>query len=527
MGKISEASKESYDVILLPTRAHVLAWHKAHAGAQSFGIEVNTPDAWLSSLWELYGSACTLISPLERDMALNAALERLKKDLAAGEAEGVLGRGTQDAQNEKIEQLIQTINCPGFVRLAKNIVKKALGLRELEEALSGNVPENLSEAERAMLCLIKHYCALLDELSLIEPGQAITLLPNRLPEYMHISLLLEGVSNLPEQYKRAFCKSKHFDIEEHEALGEEGIVALGENKNLRFAFPSGRYARPLLLADAISEALETPRARFDAPRVIVACKSPKASFDELTPAFCKHGISAEVKDTRKFSQTDFGKALNISYKLVTPAENSSISADEFIDLLHIPFSEISPQLAREIDAKLRADRLLDVEVAYALSCEQSSVLSLLQEMAQDVQAFLVAGALEDMLYARIHLGEAYISEQIAALNAAKEAMYLASKLSLKMGSCLNVLNETSVNSSASLVLEAGEVEEQIASTQATGKHETASAQTALSTSTPPTTATPTTAPSAPTPPTTAPDVLICTWACASVFAEESCEVLIA
>ena len=118
----------AYDVVLLPTHGQVVEYRKraaqaaarafgggeeasgrgsaagrspasgcgsvSRAGDPLFGTTVTTFDAWLADLWELYGDGRSLVTPVERAMAMTVAFEEAREELpasarAAGRAEEV------------------------------------------------------------------------------------------------------------------------------------------------------------------------------------------------------------------------------------------------------------------------------------------------------------------------------------------------------------------------------------------------------------------------------------------------------
>ena len=118
----------AYDVVLLPTHGQVVEYRKraaqaaarafgggeeasgrgsaagrspasgcgsvSRAGDPLFGTMVTTFDAWLADLWELYGDGRSLVTPVERAMAMTVAFEEAREELpasarAAGRAEEV------------------------------------------------------------------------------------------------------------------------------------------------------------------------------------------------------------------------------------------------------------------------------------------------------------------------------------------------------------------------------------------------------------------------------------------------------
>ena len=87
----------------------------------------------------------------------------------------------------------------------------------------------------------------------MEPGTALAALPQAMPADRGLSVLLEGFPPPGEQRHRFFAACPWLRVAERLAPGAEGVAAPPEGVDVRFAFPSGRYARPRLLVDLVGE----------------------------------------------------------------------------------------------------------------------------------------------------------------------------------------------------------------------------------------------------------------------------------
>ena len=151
------------------------------------------------------------------------------------------------------------------------------------------------------------------------------------------------------------------DVEVHAASGSRGPVRAPEGVRVRFAFPSGQYAWPALLADIVHDALGAgagagaastgaasasvsaaagapaavvvPAAGDDgvfggedasggavgcragqpaggqAAAVVVAAKDPAALFGRVAPALVRQGHVVALRGQRRFADTAFGRAI--------------------------------------------------------------------------------------------------------------------------------------------------------------------------------------------------------------------------
>lgn len=429
-----------YDVVLLPSQDQVLEWRRRAVcalGNPLFGVSVATFDSWLTDLWELFGDGRKIVSSSERACAMA---------LTFRDADG-LSNGT--------------------VQVAIDLAKDASGLEEFDKAhrlCARSSAENdalgvLVDAERALLARLDRYFDILAKAGLIELGHVAAALPGLLPENFRRRVLMEGFPPLSERQRRFFHACAQVQLDRHPAQGDAGILAPPAGVDVRFAFPSGRYARPLLLADVVRDLVFTARAAACAapssedgrPFVVLACADPKATFDAVSGALSRANVSCALRASVPFSQTDFGCALGALNRLsqggrgLQPCDQSDL-----IDVLHMPFSGVSPKRARHIDAALRADRLASLDDALASVRASSQMFSYLEEMAQDPEAGILAGAVEDALRCLQGVSESYRHEQLGALAKAREAMRAACLFGLDMASCLQALSRVSVDVSCFL-----------------------------------------------------------------------------
>ena len=108
-------------------------------------------------------------------------------------------------------------------------------------------------AEAPVLRLVGGYLERLEQLGLVEPGQALALLPELLPQ-RPLRVLLEDAAPLTPGQEAFFSACPWMDVEVRAALGGQGPVRAPKGVRVRFAFPSGQYAWPALLADIVRDA---------------------------------------------------------------------------------------------------------------------------------------------------------------------------------------------------------------------------------------------------------------------------------
>ena len=253
----------AYDVVLLPTMGQAVAYRKAAVtrGDALFGVTVSTFEAWVADLWELYGDGRAIATRLQREALLR-----------------VLGDGEQSCA------------C-ALDRVAAACVAEAAGLPAFEAAIaaaSEGALAGVGAAEVQVLRLAAAYYARLEELELVEFGCALAELATALPA-RPVRVLLEGAAPLSAAQQAFFAACGSLDVTVHAAGGNEGPVRAPEGVRVRFAFPSGQYAWPALLADIVRAAVDDDgRAGegHDAPfaaRVVVAASNPALLFEQVAP----------------------------------------------------------------------------------------------------------------------------------------------------------------------------------------------------------------------------------------------------
>ena len=371
----------AYDVVLLPDTDRAVAYRKraADSGCSLMGVTVAAFDAWVRDLWELYGDGRAFVSRLEREALLRAACERAadgdcvdsesdkraQLDGASGRcglAEGCIAEGACAlVGNGETEAL-------GLDRVAAACVAAGVGLPAFDAAVRDaqqGVPagagalEGMTCAEVPVLRMIGEYLDRLAQLELIEPGQALALLPELLPQ-RPLHVLLEDAAPLTPGQEAFFSACPWMGVEVRAASGSQGPVRAPEGVRVRFAFPSGQYAWPALLADIARDALGAAADRVAAPAavavpaaaevpaavaaagpaagddgassgedasgsadgyrdgrsagaqaaaVVVAAKDPAVLFGRVAPALVRQGHAVALRGRRRFADTAFGRAI--------------------------------------------------------------------------------------------------------------------------------------------------------------------------------------------------------------------------
>ena len=509
----------AYDVVLLPDTDRAVAYRKraADSGCSLMGVTVAAFGAWVRDLWELYGDGRTFVSRLEREALLRAACEgpaegdcvdpvsgkRAQLDGASGRCELAEGRIDDDAcalvGNGETGAL-------GLDRVAAACVAAGVGLPAFDAAVQDaqqGVPagagalEGVSCAEVPVLRMIGGYLDRLAQLGMIEPGQALALLPELLPQ-RPLRVLLEDAAPLTPGQEAFFSACPWMDMEVRAASGSQGPVRAPEGVRVRFAFPSGQYAWPALLADIVRDALGTvadrgavpaaaagPAAGDDgasscedasgsangyrdgrsagaqAAAVVVAAKDPAALFGRVAPALVRQGHVVALRGRRRFADTAFGRAIcslrrfldegqagGIShiegYGDIAPTDVERWDRADLADWALSPFSGMTRKAAFKLDADMRADRTARRSDLCARLRGDNPMFAAMERLALrlDDQA---AAELEAAVRRMTNRSEAWRAEQLAALRALQRAAGAAKLAGLGADAAFDQVQRLKVN----------------------------------------------------------------------------------
>ena len=459
----------AYDVVLLPDTDRVVAYRKraADSGCSLMGVTVAAFGAWVRDLWELYGDGRAFVSCLEREALLRAACERPVDGARASAGAGETG-------------------ALGLDRVAAACVAAGAGLpafdaavRDAQQSVSAGAGalEGVTCAEVPVLRMIGGYLDRLAQLGMIEPGQALTLLPELLPQ-RPLRVLLEDAAPLTPGQEAFFSACPWMDVEVRAASGSQGPVRAPEGVRVRFAFPSGQYAWPALLADIVRDTLgagadrgrasasaaapaAVPPAGDDvvsgdkdasggsdgcwdgrstgtqAAAVVVAAKDPAALFGRVAPALVRQGHVVALRGRRRFVDTAFGRAICSLRRFLDDGQAGGASHIEgygdiaatdverwdradLADWALSPFSGMTKKAAFKLDADMRADRTARRSDLCARLRGDNSTFAAMERLALqlDDQA---AAELETTVRRMTNRSEAWRAEQLAALRALRRA----------------------------------------------------------------------------------------------------------
>lgn len=394
----------------------------------------------------------------------------------------------------------------GLDRVAAACVAAGVGLPAFDAAVrdacqgvlaGAGALEGVTRAEVPVLRMIGGYLDRLAQLELIEPGQALALLPELLPQ-RPLRVLLEDAAPLTPGQEAFFSACPWMDVEVRAASGSQGPVRAPEGVRVRFAFPSGQYAWPALLADIVRDALGTvadrgavpaaaagPAAGDDgasscedasgsangyrdgrsagaqAAAVVVAAKDPAALFGRVAPALVRQGHVVALRGRRRFMDTSFGRAICSLRRFLDDGQAGGASHIEgygdiaatdverwnradLADWALSPFSGMTKKAAFKLDADMRADRTAQRSNLCARLRADNPMFAAMERLALqlDDQA---AAELEAAVRRMTNRSEAWRAEQLAALRALQRAAGAAKLAGLGADAAFDQVQRLKVN----------------------------------------------------------------------------------
>ena len=433
---IQKVSGESYSLVIANDLSQATALRKRLAARdECFGITVATFEEWFTELWELYGDGRELIEASRRRALVRRVLEAkaseslrtqgmtalvarmidkasgLAEFEAAVEAAGSRRAGTavEAAGSERAgSALSPTSSGRAGAALAQTVAGRTDGA--FSETLA-----DCAEEEWEILGCIDAYRGLAEALGFVEPGDAMRLLVDVLrSEGACLGAALCAVAPAPPLQRRRFLDAlvsegvlERVDYAEAERDVASAVrAACAAGMNLRFAFPSGRYAASPLIGDLIRE-------RADAGPLLVLSPDAAKSYEELAPLCASTGLSLASRARLPFFETDFGRDAYAARRCLT--EDATVA--DIADLLLSPYSGVSRGSARELDRDMRSDRLKEPEACCGAIAAANDAFGRLLESVESVDATVLLGCMEDMLRSGQDVDEAYRSTERAAITA--------------------------------------------------------------------------------------------------------------
>lgn len=391
-------------IVLLPDRTAVESYRKRVAregGDESFGVAVETPASWLGSLWDVWGDGRRVAARHQRELAFSKALSATSA----------------------------IVSSSGSISMLMRLADEGLGTSGLDAALEkGSV---LDGEFGALLTAVRTYERILSDACLIDPGRAWGILGDRRVVRRPAALKVRGLDlSAP---LREFCEKQS-----HLVLDEEATPVIGpaaEGVQVRFAFPAGRHARPLLLVDLLSDL-----SKNGSGETVVAARDPFSTYQSIAPVLARRGVSCSFEGNVAFAQTSFGAALFRA----RDALSRDLDVAACSDYLLSPFSGVSSDEAYAFDAWARADRLLTQGECLARIRQMSPTFDLFEELLSTPDAGILTGVLEDRVRGMKDASEAWKAEQLASISFMREVFEDARLVGAQIGECLGVLESGGV-----------------------------------------------------------------------------------
>ncbi len=451
-----------FDVVLLPSFSLVESWRKQHARDSRSGLfacSVTTFNAWIADLWELHGDGRAIVDSLQRQVIMQAAFEggayvdadaecgSWAEDDVRGGAGSRSDRGfswsDDDAEPDGL-----TVS-PGVVKLAAQCMRDGAGVpafeRAIDAACQGRIAEGLTRREAVLLQRLGRYRELLERAGLVEVGCAAAYLASHHDRVFprSITVLMAQASPLDWRMASFFEACEHVEVHIDEAAGAQGVVRVPEGVELRFGFPSGRYAQPGLVADLAREVCAVARPAADeVSDIVVTCKDPLALYKQLEPELARSGIAECVQASVPFSSTDFGRRFLALGRI---ANDDTWAKEDLSDAVLPPFSGFGRDEALQIDRELRANRLAERDGCLESLRAASDTFSQFEELATDPEADVLLGVFEQIAFSTPGRSDAWRAEQLAAASAVRSVAKAARASGASMRSCLRVLEDVVVS----------------------------------------------------------------------------------
>ena len=393
-------------VALFPRYAQALAFRKAHASDPewAFGAKAEGIGSWIEGQWTLWGDGRSLASKTQRLVACLAVLE--------------------DCDDARLSPTW------GMASLLVELADEVLGSAEFDEVLRGSM--RVDEHREILVEALRAYEAALARAGLVDPGRACALLSAQDDlASAGDEACVYGIEPSAAQ-KRLLAAS----FGESVAYRRESpsISRVEESVSVRFAFPSGRYAEPLLLADSIEG------FACDG-RVLATAKRPFDLYRSIAPALSRQGVSCQVHARRLWGQTDFGRAF---FAVGAIVEAESFDSRACSDYLLNPFSGISSSRAYAFDVSVRRDRLIQKEECLERLRSLSRSFEFFEELAASVDADALLDYFSDCAYA-MQEDESYVAEQLEAVRVLREVMASARMVGAESRTVRCVLEHATVN----------------------------------------------------------------------------------
>ncbi len=371
-------------VMLFPAHSQALEYRKqlSQSGkGNAFGVNAIAFASWLADTWEIYGDGRALATSMDRMFAVRQLLS-----------------SAAELSDFKLTD--------GGIALVCRFLADVLGSSQLEECL-GNPPSALSPQERAVLALVPLYRQLLSSHGLVDPGDALAGLGAVCPACQFV--LSQGVEPSPAFEDFAMASGSEIQA----AAASSFISSVPEGCSPAFLFAVGPSCENALITSYLSGLLADFRSEGRTPRILVCTSRPFSVFEGVSRTFSEEA-TCNLRASRPFAQTHFGKAFLSVREYLTDSEHDSAA---LMDYLASPFSGVSELDAAKVDSQVRGDRTLGFDDLRAMAHLLSPTFDLFEELVEDSDASLLLDRFLDIAEELSCFDAAETFEQEVAISA--------------------------------------------------------------------------------------------------------------
>lgn len=383
------------------------------------GAEVTTPAALLQEMWDVFGDGRCLMSSTARMLLMMRALA--------------------EASPEDAGSLSAT---SGTAKLLGAFAERYAGVPAFDALAEGHAFEGFPAGQAAALRVVRRYLELCHEAGRIEPGSAARQLAEGMPP-----AVVQAEADEPLFTAPALGASlASWGVESPE---KARVPSVPDGVEARFSLLAGST----IIVRAVKEEVEAAAAQAasseDVPNVVVLAADPFSLFNALAPVFADQGISSTCTGRVPFSQTWTGRAIRSAAEL--GCESATWRA-AVTDLAYSPLSGMKGTEAERLNARMRADSLMQEAEAVVLLTEASPACAAFVRLVADLSCAAAEGVAAAVMAASVAAADRL--QEACAVEALMRTMQEADELGC-VGHVLDILDGISVPIGEETVLEEG------------------------------------------------------------------------
>ncbi len=302
----------------------------------ALGDSFVTVSSFLAEMWNVHGDERRLATNVDRDMLV---LSRLR------------------AQSE----FAATI---GSAKVISQFIRRYAGALDFEGGHAA-----LSAAESSMLAFVRDYCEDLGRCGLVEPGCAARFLSER---GVTCDAVVEDDVEIPVAVGAFVSRDEGGD---RGGYGDGGVSsALRESVEVAFAFPAGISAvYPSICEELRAFCSKSGGDDSNARRVaVVFVADPAEALEVLAPDVCATGAECRAACKIGVARTALGRVMAAALEVVSSGPHWRTAV---VDFAYSRFSGMPPYAARDLDERIRGDRLASCDAVRRELAEVSTTFS--------------------------------------------------------------------------------------------------------------------------------------------------------